>query len=245
MIKLIYLFDLLWKTVCSLDATLSRAGCSAHQHLGVTDTSCNLPAVVSEPVPAPSLEVVFAACWGAWAAPWAHVLHLLQGMELLPERLCDAGWGCSRAEDALSLCQQRKGLCQPLRVPQQPLLVQQGVCSVYNQSSLVWEGFLSPWQRCIQHWGVCSRFIYVSGLQGFLKDYSLFWAFPQQLRNGFFFRWTLIPIVALCSLNYTPVWLCFPRVIKNVVNAAGNSWCVPCCCGVHQAGTVAVCLLSP
>lgn len=58
MIKLIYLFDLLWKTVCSLDAVLSRAGCSAHQHLGVTGTSCNLPAVVSEPVPA----LVFAAC---------------------------------------------------------------------------------------------------------------------------------------------------------------------------------------
>lgn len=183
MIKLIYLFDLLWTTVCSLDAVLSRAGCSAHRHPGVTGTSCN----VSEPVAAPSLDVVFAACWGAWAALWTHVLHLLQGMDFSWSICVVQGWGCSRAEDALSLCQQRKGLCQPLRVLQQPLLVQQGVCSVCDQSSLMCEGFPSPWQWCIQHWGVCSRLIYLSGLQGFFKDYSLFWASPQQLRNGVFF----------------------------------------------------------
>uniref|UniRef100_A0A803W009 Uncharacterized protein n=1 Tax=Ficedula albicollis TaxID=59894 RepID=A0A803W009_FICAL len=62
-----------------------------------------------------------------------------EGLEQHPGLMfstCSKGWGfsqsicavvCRRAEDALSLCQQRKGLCQPLRV--QPLLMPK-VCAL-------------------------------------------------------------------------------------------------------------------
>lgn len=124
MIKLIYLFALK-KTMCSLDPVLCGAGCSAHQHPGVTGASCHLPAVVSEAVPVHSwdtagLKAVFAACRGfeqhpglmrVWAAPWAVAHHLVQGMELLPERWCSSvsvqGWGCSQSLSA------KNRLCQP------------------------------------------------------------------------------------------------------------------------------------
>lgn len=86
-----------------------------------------------------------------------------------------------------------------LQVPQQPLLMQKGVCSVPDQTreaaanegnqqgSRMCEWFLSSWQWCIRHWGVCSRLIHLSGLQGFLRRLFIILSIPTASEKyGFF-----------------------------------------------------------